>query len=743
MSINFNQFGKSQKFGGAVTANPSAAVKTSVPKTSSIDFNQFGKSGIINAVKSTENPNNPSFAYNQDDSLLKSAAKTVGNIPSSIGNVAAGLGNILLHPIDTATGIGKIAVGGVEKLIPGEQGQEKSFDALTDFFKKRYGSVEGFKKTLVEDPAGLALDVSTLFSGGGTAATKLGTLSKANRATKAANVANMAGKTGEALKAAKAVSNIGEANALTKTGEVLSTIGDTVNPITQGTRLFGKGVEAITAGKTLGGKKYDSSNISALENIGVDAAEAPIFAKTTSPIAVTAEAVASKGLGGRQIWERMENIYAKMNDTIDSLLKDKLDKTTLGVNITKAVDDFKNNFFEQKNDLYKEAVIPKSSVAKDIPGYEGIKSVTLSAEDPLFSSWNKKVLSDGQINYTKPSKPLFSGSQAPMMAETTKTQLLLKSLAEREAQALKGFGVETSGELKTYTKLLEGLARKDLTTSDVYRTLQKLNRDIKFGTAQKTGNNAELSLIRETLDSEFMATLQKQRPDLAAKLEKANTFYREGVRKINSGLIQSIIRNANNPDLIVKALLPKLESLEDVKLLVEVLGQKNMEELRKAILDSIFTEAKGAAKENLQPLGISKQLKKFGEDKLEILLDPDQMQAVRDLEQISKMMGKSSKITGGSQTSFNLLSTVGGGSVATALTLLFMGNARGAILSLSPLFGTLVASKIINSNFGRKFLTEGRALTGKTGRSIQSAAPMLGTGAQIGSQLNNLYNSNR
>jgi len=131
----------------------------------------------------------------------------------------------------------------------------------------------------------------------------------------------------------------------------------------------------------------------------------------------------------------------------------------------------------------------------------------------------------------------------------------------------------------------------------------------------------------------------------------------------------------------------------------------------------------------------------MGEDKLKILLDPDQFEAVKDLEQISKMMSRSSKITGGSQTSFNLLSTVGGGSVMTAITLLFMGNVQGAILSLSPLLGTLGATKFINSSFGRKILTEGVELTGKTGRNIQQAAPSVGKASLFGQQIQNIKES--
>lgn len=744
-----------KQMGATPGATPGASSNISAPKKS-YTYDELVNAGATPGATPKEveqkpllaNSNAP-FKYNKDDSTFKSTLKTIGNVPSSAIETGKGLFGAVAHPIKTTKGLGSIVVGGVQKLIPGEQEQEKTFDSVVDFFKERYGSVEKFERTITEDPTGFALDLSSIFSGGGILSTKVGSLSKINRATKAANVAarvaarnsvkaGVAGSS-EALRAAKQISNIGKANTFTKVGGALTKAGDVVNPIAQGTRLFGKGVSTLK-GKKIGGKKYTTDNLDATSNIGITPEELPIFAKTTSPIATTAEAVASKGIGGGKIWSRMTNIYIKMNNTVDDLLKGNLDASVIGRNLSAAVDDYKNKFYEQKNKLYKEAIIPKPKIANiEIPGYENIKNVIVSAEDSLFSAWNKKILPDGRVKYTKPIKPVFSGKQISMPASTVKTQKLLKSLIENEKQALKGYGTKASKELKTYEGLMKGLSDKNMTTSDVYRTLQKLERDIKFGTTVKTGNNAKLSLIHETLDGEFLTTLQRQRPDLAEALAKADDFYKQGVSKLNSSVIQTIVKNADKPDLIVKTLLPKLNSIEDVKLLVEVLGQKNMAELRKSIMTEIFTEAKGVANENLQPLGISKQVKKFGEDKLEILLNPDQLKAVKDLEQVSKMMGKSSKITGGSQTSFNLLSTVGGGSIATALTLLFMGNPTGAILSLSPLFGTIAASKFINSNLGRRLLTEGLKFTGKTGQKIQAASKPVGTFGQI----SNIYNSQR
>lgn len=685
---------------GATPGGPSSGTDSTLPKKKYTydELINFGATPVQQT--STETPEK------------KSVGGFASNVLSSGTDAAKGIANMVIHPIETAKGIGKMGAGGVLKLIPGEQKYEENFDALTDFFKNRYGNKQAIIDTAYEDPVGFALDLSTVLTGGGAGVTKLGNVSKIEK--------------------------------LSKAGSAISKASDVVNPMTQATKLVGKGVQTATAGRTIGGKKYTTENLAATDNIGIERGDLPIFATTKSPISTTAEAVASKGFGGAKIWERMENVYRKMDDKINTLVSEKLNPTVIGRNIANAVDDFKTSFFEEKNKLYKEAIIPKPKKIDEIPGYENVKKVTLGAEDSLFANWNKKVLADGRIQYTKPTTPLFSGKQAPMPAVTVETQKILKSLIENEKQALKGYGAKSSSELKTYEGLLKGLSDKNLTTSDVYRTLQKLEGDIKYGTTLKTGNNARLSLIRETLDKEFLATLKQQRPDLAVALQKAEDFYQQGVKKINSAIIQSIVKNIKDGklDIIVDDLIPKLESIEDVKLLVEVLGPENMGSLRTSILDNIFTEAKGVAGGNLQPLGISKQIKKFGEDKLEVLLSPDQLQAVKDLEQISKMMGRSSKITGGSQTSFNILSTAGGTAIFTAGAFLISGNFTGALVVLSPLFGNIAAAKFISSPLGRKLLTEGVKLTGKTGAKIQSTtAPAVGAAAQIGNQLSNFYNS--
>lgn len=127
----------------------------------------------------------------------KAGGKALANIVPSAVNAGIGLGKAAVNVFNpnmennTLANLGRIAVGGAQKLIPGEQGSEKNFDSLIGAFKNRYGSLDAATNTAVEDPFGFGSDVAALFTGGATLVGK---------GAKAANVVN---KVGELTKATK------------------------------------------------------------------------------------------------------------------------------------------------------------------------------------------------------------------------------------------------------------------------------------------------------------------------------------------------------------------------------------------------------------------------------------------------------------------------------------------------------------------------------------------------------------
>lgn len=97
------------------------------------------------------------------------------NAGKSLGKVITDIGNVVLHPVDTAQGVLDIANGTLQKVLPDSvnalmpestKGNQAKADAAGEFYKKRYGSLEGFKSSLATDPFGVALDASMLPSAG-------------------------------------------------------------------------------------------------------------------------------------------------------------------------------------------------------------------------------------------------------------------------------------------------------------------------------------------------------------------------------------------------------------------------------------------------------------------------------------------------------------------------------------------------------------------------------------------------
>lgn len=148
-------------------------------------------------------------------------------IPSSV-NLGVQTVGALAHPIDTISNVLDLGVGEMRKVLPksvvnaidkadvalgykeGYGKQEKMANALNNMYKERYGSTEGFKEALANDPASVLADASTVLMGG----------------------AGVAGKTG-------------------KLGQVLSKASDVTNPLTAATKVISVPLKA--AGKVTKG----------------------------------------------------------------------------------------------------------------------------------------------------------------------------------------------------------------------------------------------------------------------------------------------------------------------------------------------------------------------------------------------------------------------------------------------------------------------------------------------------------
>lgn len=114
--------------------------------------------------------------------------EAISNIPKSAGEFASGIYQAVRHPIDTGKNLLSAGQGAAVNIAPdayigwlnkvqprlANKRAEVSQvgDAVGKFYKDRYGSVEGLKKTLATDPVGALSDLSTVFGGGAMLAPK-------------------------------------------------------------------------------------------------------------------------------------------------------------------------------------------------------------------------------------------------------------------------------------------------------------------------------------------------------------------------------------------------------------------------------------------------------------------------------------------------------------------------------------------------------------------------------------------
>lgn len=108
--------------------------------------------------------------------------KAIRNLPSSAAQFAEDFAQPFLHPIDTASALGNLAVGGAQKVTEAlgirsdaarANDKRQYADAVGQFFSDRYGSERGLMNTLATDPVGAVGDLASVLSGGGAVAARI------------------------------------------------------------------------------------------------------------------------------------------------------------------------------------------------------------------------------------------------------------------------------------------------------------------------------------------------------------------------------------------------------------------------------------------------------------------------------------------------------------------------------------------------------------------------------------------
>lgn len=182
----------------------------------------------------------PTAEFVGDETAIEGGKKAIQNAPKSAFEFAKNVVKAVTNPIETAKALTSLVRGGgakvaefaIEQTDIGQQLLQKqnerriaegldpfptnetgkiqapenddlqAINSVGEYFKARYGSIDNFKESAVEDPVGVLADVAGLVSGTGLAIRSAGTVSKVSELTNIGGKVARVGQSMEPLTAA-------------------------------------------------------------------------------------------------------------------------------------------------------------------------------------------------------------------------------------------------------------------------------------------------------------------------------------------------------------------------------------------------------------------------------------------------------------------------------------------------------------------------------------------------------------
>lgn len=410
-------------------------------------------------------------------------------------------------------------------------------------------------------------------------------------------------------------------------------------------------------------KSVDAATAEAAARLGMEATELPASARSTSRIVPLAEALAGKSYGGDLIPERAAAAAQKLTSLADDLVR-----------AADGADDL---------------VVAGERIAKGISEYATQFKKTM---DELYTS--------------------FENKRGDTLAQTSNSVRLIEDILTRK-EAIGD--VEGARFFKQKYDVLTGTKKRGKKrVAPTYTTLKDMRTDLGqrvkgFGDMFVTANKAQLKQLYGALSTDMRSTIKTTRNSkaLLAEMDAANAAYRAGRSQLDTAFINSILRFAKNKqfDKILPALLRPSTSINDIKTIMAITGEAGTTQIRTSLLKQVFDKATGAGDE-FTPAGISKQLAKEGEKWKQILL-PEQYQALEDLSRVTQALGRSKKISEGSQTAYTMAQLGQLGIMGWSVIDLFTGNLVGFAQKWAGLGMAYGAAKFVASPMGQRILTTG------------------------------------
>lgn len=452
--------------------------------------------------------------------------------------------------------------------------------------------------------------------------------------------------------------------------------------------------------------KVDRAVVDAAAREGI---EMPASALSTSKLVPLAEAWSAKGIGGGATGERYTKAADALTAQADQVVAraSALDPSQSGRVIAEGLNRFRSNWVRKKNALYADAKVR--------PGLKVEATETVALLEDVIKSKRSasRVLGvgGGHMGGGLPQDAIFF-------------EQLHKGLTTAAKDRARTFSPNAS----------QARVLKQVEVRDLINAQRELKAKIasSFADPFSAANKGLLKKLSATLDGEVTAALERQAPDIAAKLSRANRAYSEGITKINSAYGKNIHRlaKAEKYDKIAQAVVNSRVSVDDIPKIMEVAGPEGTDAMRASVLAELVSKAKGP--NGLTPQGLSRSMKAFGADRLEALLTPEQLAKMTDLAKLSGSLEKGRKVMEGSQTIFlgriGALSGAIGGAVAGG------GAVASLPATLAYVAGDITFNKFIGSRVGQRWLTSGFQPFSRTTMTRALTIPAHGATAAFGEQ---------
>lgn len=535
-------------------------------------------------------------------------------------------------------------------------GNKELWSATKKAFLNRYGSIDKAMDSAYHDPIGVAVDIGSILSGVG-------------------GVMRGAGKLATLPKLAQAGAT------LTKTAESLSPLKLAEYPF--------RATGAITAPYA---SMVEKSTLESAERLGIPRKQLPASTISKSPAVQSLEALGARSLFGTSLSKKVEKLGQTIKTKSEDLVKQiggEQDLYTTGTNVAKSLDDFRDEWFKTKDELYKTAGIIEAS---------------------------------GQPVIVKPMQSLE----------------YIKKIVKQKRDAQSVAGVS---DIKYFSNLEKSLSR-DIPGNQLYNTIKELRKKVtNYNDPVVTGNQGELKKLVTLLSEDLDNAISTQRPaDLKFALGAANKYYKEGVtildselskkiyKLVDTGKTEQIVKTITNTNVGKDQLVTILDTIKKTKQ-----GGNVVNDVKTAFVNDLFESVTTPTSNVIKSNNLAQKIKNLERNgKLNILLNPEEIKTLKDISQLSYAHQVGQKIATGSQTAFlgRLGSEIGAFSMDKLLPFRLLGiDAITSAFVLSPL--------------GQRWLTSGWQLPTKIANNINriNKLPLVTGASQVGFQTGRLNNN--